>query len=286
MEINVYIFVLNRLFMYYEDYLISINQNLKGNIIKYDDTIEYYNNYLIELIKDKNNIIIFVYRLSNYLSDSDIKFKNIFFINTEQLTDISYFKYIIENVKDKFHIIDYSKENIDLLNIYNINNVIYFPYLYNSKENLNIPKNNILCSMTPTNSERRIRLYNMLQNDYGIKINQVSGWKKRRDIFLFSHKILLNISAFDDRCIFEPIRCYRCLFNKMIIISEIKYKHELIDYNKHIIFVSLEEMGNKIKDVIENYDYYYKLLELDNIDYHLNDNLVNVNILVKYTCLD
>lgn len=96
----------------------------------------------------------------------------------------------------------------------------------------------------------------------------------------------MNISAKDNYNIFETIRCYRCLFNKMIIISEMKYNIELIDYSKHILFAKLKDIPKLINDVINNYEYYYKLLDLDNIDIHLNDKLINEKILFDHLIIN
>ena len=53
-----------------------------------------------------------------------------------------------------------------------------------------------------------------------VPIDIVAGWGQERDQELFKHKILVNIGLSHDRMIFEALRCYRCLFNKMIVISE------------------------------------------------------------------
>ena len=94
-------------------------------------------------------------------------------------------------------------------------------------------------------------------------------------MLLFQHKIILNISAAEDYNIFETIRCNRCLFNKMIIISEEKYKKELIDYANHILFTKIEDIPHLANKVLLNYEYYYKKLDLDNINCTLNNHLIN-----------
>lgn len=129
------------------------------------------------------------------------------------------------------------------------------------------------------NTNRRKKYFQQINKKLNNIITPIIGWNILRDDKLFRYKILLNISAGDDYNIFETIRCYRCLFNKMIIISEPKYNKELIDYSKHIIFCEIDEMTEMINKVIDNYEYYYKLLDIDNVNILLNDNIFNKEIL-------
>tara|TARA_B110000971_G_scaffold15912_1_gene14708 strand:+ start:136 stop:837 length:702 start_codon:yes stop_codon:yes gene_type:complete len=204
---------------------------------------------------------------------------NLFVLNTEQLSNNSHLNNI-KRISNNLNIIDYSRENIDIMNKNNIKNTIYFPYIYNKTEIYDFAKTEDICGIGILNTDKRKLLYNsLLENN---KITNISGWEKQRDIILFKHKILLNISAFDHYNIFETIRCNRCLFNKMIIISDEKYNTDLIDYSHHILFTKLEDMSELITKVISNYDYYYKKLDLDNINYELNNDLINPQILINY----
>jgi hypothetical protein len=278
---NIYIYVRDINYEIFEDYILSINTLLNANIICYNDELENKENNILKLLSNNNNIIIIINKIPIYLIEIvNINFKHCFFLNTEQLTASQNINYIKDNINNKFNIIDYSKENINILNNNNIMNIIYFPYLYNDNEILNIKKINNICTMNPVKNHR-INIMNNLKNN-NIQINYINGWRIKRDNKLFSHKILLNISARSNFHIFETIRCNRCLFNKMIIISDKKYKHELIDYSEHILFVDIEELETKINDVIANYEKYYKLLNIDNINIHLNDHLISKDVLLKY----
>lgn len=277
---NIYFCITENTYRYFEDYVVSINNKLNAIILKYDEQLENQEKKILSILND--NIVIILHRIPNYLIEiNNINFKNLFFLNTEQTSSPEHLDYIKNFIHKKFHIIDYSKENIDILNKNNIHNIIYFPYIYNQNEFLNINKTNNICTMKPCESYRNRIVANIQKHN--IDINFINGWNKRRDKVLFSHKILLNLSLFDNYKIFETIRCNRCLFNKMIIISDKKYNSDLIDYSKHIIFVDSVDLPNKIKDVIDNYEKYYKLLDLDNIDMHINDDLINVDILLKYS---
>ena len=136
-----------------------------------------------------------------------------------------------------------------------------------------------ICGIALNNTNRRRTILNNLLKN--IKINVISGWNKKRDNILFRHKIILNISADKDYNIFETIRCNRCLFNKMIIISEEKYKHNLIDYADHIIFAKIKDIPKLVHKVLLNYKYYYKKLNLDNVNYTLNNHLIDKKKLIE-----
>ena len=269
---RIYIYCDKSIYKFMEDYIISINKILKATIINKIDK----NDNLM----NKDNIIIFMQKIPNLGKKIDNTNNNILILNTEQLTRKEWLNYIKKISKD-FIIIDYSKENIDIMNKHNIKNTIYFPYIYNSQEIYNLKKTKNLCGIALYNMKRRqnIMKHYSFKN---IKINNIRGWKGTRDKILFQHKILINISADKDYNIFETIRCYRCLFNKMIIISEKKYKNELIDYAKHILFAKITDIPKLVKRVLSNYDYYYKKLDIDNVNYTLNNHLINKKKLIMY----
>ena len=255
-----------------EDYIISINNILKATVIH---TI----NKHIDIM-NKNNIIIFIQQppTSILYKKNTIIHNNLFVLNTEQVTRRGFIKNW-KHISTKFNIIDYSRENIDIMNKNDIKNIIYFPYIYNKTEIYDFEKTEDICGITIFNTRRRKSIYNHLLTSN--KINNIIGWKKQRDLILFKHKILINISAGDEYNIFETMRCYRCLFNKMIIVSDVKYNTKLIDYAHHMLFAKLEDISELITNVISNYDYYYKKLDLDNINYELNNDLINRQILIN-----
>ena len=99
-----------------------------------------------------------------------------------------------------------------------------------------------------------------------VNIDIIDGWKKERDFELFSHKILLNLGYTDKYKIFESLRCDRCIFNKMIIISDKKEDIELYYLKNYIIFEDYDKIADKAIEVLNNYDMYYKQLGLDTLD--------------------
>ena len=263
---KLYIYCEKNIFKYMEDYINSINQNLQGIIIH---TI----NKNIDLNED---LIIFVQSIPNIPIDN--KNKNIYLLNTEQLSRKNILNNILKYSKI-FTIIDYSKENIEILELNNVKHTIYFPYIYNKKEIYNISKNKLICGVCLDNTAFRKKIINN-ESFKKLNINNIKGWNEIRDEKLFQHKILINLSANTDYNIFEIMRCYRCLFNKMIIISDNKYDNNLIDYKDHILFSKVEDMPQLVSKVINDYGYYYNKLNIDNINMKLNNHLIDKKYLI------
>lgn len=270
----IYFFINKNNFKFFEDYILSINQKLNAEIIIYNNQEKNYLTIIYEKVNELNSINIFVY----ILPIIDKKYNNIFFVNTEQFSLLPKLNKV-KNIPNYVHLIDFSKENIDIFKKHNNQNIIYFPYIYNKDEVYDYKKEYNICMISPENTPRRKHHFQQINKKLNNIITPIKGWNINRDKILFKHKIILNISSFDNAIVFETFRCYRCLFNKMIIISEKKYNKELIDYSKHIIFCELDEMPEMINKVIDNYEYYYKLLDIDNVNILLNDNIINKEIL-------
>ena len=66
--------------------------------------------------------------------------------------------------------------------------------------------------------------------------------------------------------IFESIRCDRCIFNRMIVISDKKENMELYNLKDYMIFEDYDKIADKAIEVLNNYDMYYKKLGLDTLD--------------------
>jgi hypothetical protein len=87
---------------------------------------------------------------------------------------------------------------------------------------------------------------------------------------------LINIHRSDDENTFEELRVLPALMNKVLVISEISPLTELIPYNPLIIWATYENIVEKTKEVLENYEEYFnKIFTRENINV-LND-LNNVN---------
>ena len=73
----------------------------------------------------------------------------------------------------------------------------------------------------------------------------------------------MNIHFGEDYTVFEEIRCNRCIFNKMIVISEKSVHMENYRLKKYMIECSIDEIPAMVETVLNDYDYYFNKLFLD-----------------------
>ena len=71
-------------------------------------------------------------------------------------------------------------------------------------------------------------------------------------------KILINIHQTDDHHTFEELRVISALQCGVIVIAEHSALNHLIPYNHLIIWSSYENIVEKTKEVLENYDEYHE----------------------------
>jgi hypothetical protein len=243
---------------FFIDYINSI-------IINYNDIVLISNfNKLLLIINNINNkinndIIIFMQSIPN-IDISNI-INNIYILNTEQLTREGELNRIQCYIANNIKIIDYSKSNIYCLKSKNINNnILYIPYLVNYNEIYNYDKIYDIAYIGHFIDERnyRMNIINSL-NKSNIKTNEIKGFDIERDNLLFKYKILLNIHYNEEYNIFEQMRCNRCIFNKVIVITQksIDIDFELKEY---IIECEYNNLVATTISVINNYTYYYNKL--------------------------
>jgi hypothetical protein len=217
-----------------------------------------FNNH-ISLQYSSNNNYIFVQNVNNNFYKENFNNNNLFLINTEQLS-VEKLQLEINNNLSNLKIIDYSNAN---LKYYNKKFTTFFlPYQINYNEIYNIPKNKEICLIGTAENipSNRQNIINLL-NQKNINVDIISGFSKKRDDILFKYKIILNIGYFENNYkIFESFRCDRCIYNKMIVISDMKDDIENYYLHKHIIFVNYNEIVDKVIDVINNYEDYYNNL--------------------------
>jgi hypothetical protein len=205
------------------------------------------------------NVYIFVQSFpTNLIIDNS--YQNIYLLNIEQLSRYNCIKYI-HTLPKNIKIIDYSKENMLYYSDYYYSK--YLPYQINYDEIYNFQKHRDICIIIGE-SPRRNNIINGFINK-GCNIDIISGWKKERDEILFTYKILINIGYDENYKIFESLRCDRCIFNKMIVISEKKENMDLYHLKDYMIFDDYKNIVNKAITVLNNYDMYYKSLNLDNL---------------------
>ncbi len=250
---KIYIICEKYVYKYVEDYVLSFKKiNMEiilFNTVKDIPTITYLNIYIF--IKCLPNKILLT--LNN-------TYHNIYLLNIEQLSRPGRKNYI-QNLPKNIKIIDYSQANMIYYTDYYSK---FLPYQINYDEIYNLPKQRDICIMTVESPRRNDIINDFINKGYNIDI--ISGWKKKRDEKLFTYKIIINISYNPSYTIFESLRCDRCIFNKMIVISEKKDNMDLYNLKNYMIFDDYENIVNKAIDVLNNYHIYYKSLHLDTLN--------------------
>jgi hypothetical protein len=197
-------------------------------------------------------IHIFLKTVPPYINDGAIGL-----LNTEQLTSATMTSWINCYCTA---ILDYSLENIK------VNTIslpkYYFPYQYNPNEVHNYEKTKDVCFVGLNENSRRgnilaqIPNITVLENVYG----------KSRDKILFRHKILVNIHYANVFSIHEQIRTTRCVFNKMIVITEPSSDDSLVPLRDFMIIVPYEMIPKTVQFVLENYESVYTRLFCKSFD--------------------
>jgi hypothetical protein len=162
-------------------------------------------------------------------------------------------------------VIDYSLGNIKILNDKTTNNyasvIHYLPYLYyptdgiflgHGHNNNNVNKNIPVVYTGTVTGHRNEKLHILKQK--GLDVIAANGFGKDRDEQCGKTNVLLNLHAASHYTIFEVLRCYRCIFNKMIVVSEDISHHDFVDdIDKYVIFCKTDdELYSKLKDVLTN----------------------------------
>ena len=168
-------------------------------------------------------------------------------------------------------IIDYSIPNIynvstcELFNEFTKKHLYITPSfyeLYYTKENRNIAS---LSTFINTNEARRNTLLHKLKDNQinHTNINNCFEKNKLQDI-LKRTKILVNVHQTPHHHTFEELRVLPALECGVIVISEKSPLNELIPYNDLIIWVNYDDIVNKLKEVLDNYeDYHEKIFSIE-----------------------
>lgn len=215
------------------------------------DIYHYFEDYLRALnikviFENPEKCNIYIQSIPNNI----IPNKDTWLINTEQATRPN----ILDIIGNAINIYDYSEENIEILRKLIPNgNFKLLRYPIHHSDIYNIPKTKWFC-MIGNNCERRYKIQNLLWN-----VTNIIGWNKERDIELFKHRILINVHYDPRYSITEQIRINRCIYNKMIVISEESIYQDLIYLKDKIIFCKYDDIPQVAIDTMKNYkDIYYK----------------------------
>lgn len=228
------------------------------------------------ICSNPTDIHIFIQTVVDKCVYTDKVFKNVYLFNTEQMTRPLISRTVNDTVdKLGIRVIDYSIENIRFFT--HPEQVTYIPYQVNNAEIKNYDKTEGV-AMCGSISQYRTDVFKLIEQS-NVPIKQVVGYADYRDNQLFRFKILANVHYNREYTIFETIRCFRCLMNGVIIVSEEGQNSELLEYKDHIIFCKYEDVASKVIDVYNNYDAYYdkliKTLDIDTLTETLSSKLLS-----------
>jgi hypothetical protein len=70
-------------------------------------------------------------------------------------------------------------------------------------------------------------------------------------------KVLVNVHQTDHHHTFEELRVLPALLNGVIVVSEDVPLKEKIPYSDYIVWASYDNIAQTVKDVSNNYEYYF-----------------------------
>jgi hypothetical protein len=170
------------------------------------------------------------------------------------------------NKLNKFDVvIDYSMPNIEnissceLFKDYSLKTTYISPILYEYND-VKISNRDIKC-VTLFYNIYEPRRKKLLDNIHLKKIESqnITNCFSSEDIKdLYSRtKVLLNIRQTDHHHTFEELRVLPALLNGVIVISEDVPLRDKIPYNEFIIWCKYDDILDKLKEVEDNYEYYW-----------------------------
>jgi hypothetical protein len=197
-------------------------------------------------------------------------FKRVIIFNTEQNTRNTYYlEHILNMMKMGFKIMDYHLGNIELMNKMTNHQykdkILYLPPLYCPDDKLYESKKSKDICFVGTLTDYRQKLLKRLGKRFNIDTIQDFG--EIRDKNMSKYKILLNLHADPDYQVFETIRCYRCVFNKILVISQQKLIKENSEIESFCYFSNDDNLERTIDLILSNYDKIisekYKNIDID-----------------------
>lgn len=265
MNIVIIIYTINWVYRLYEEYIVLFKKFIDKYYSKIlDIKIEYYDiniddekSLMNKLDFDNYDRIFYSGDISFYnIIYSKYNNRKIYFINIEQLSHFSYYKYI-SNVNNKSKIIDYSEENIQFLK------ESYVPFLAPPYfENIDINKNDkTIDVLSIVNNDYRKNIYEIINinidNNYTKLIIDNCYGEERNKLFNKA-KIYINIHCSDDHKTMEMIRLVNLITRKVIIVSQKSIHNDLLFLNKFIIICNnQEDFSIYINEILNNYNSYY-----------------------------
>ena len=259
------------LYRYFEDYinslLVNIDQKTEVRLYTRPISTDFFK--LPE--NDTRDKHIFLQKVPHE-AYKKINKNRIYLLSTEQLSRPGCFDYVCRRNND--NIIDYSEENIKYYG--DRKNVYHIPYQINKQEIYDYKKEKDV-AMVANNSPRRWEIYNEILNRK-INVNNIIGWLEDRDEKLFTHKILVNVHIDGQDCkITEQMRINRCIFNKIIVITENSIYQDDLELKPYMLICKFNKINELVEKVINNYAEYsneiFDDFDLDKINRKLLNKL-------------
>lgn len=201
----------------------------------------------------------------------------------------------LNNYNDTDIIIDYSKPNIynvkssGCYDDFSTKHIYISPCIYQSVyTNMNNRKISSLTTFININEPRRYELLKNIKNNNNFDNININNCFDKNDIanLYRDTKVIINIHQTQHHDTFEELRCLPALQNGAIIVAENSPLYHLIPYNNLIIWCNYEDIVNKVKDILDNYEEYYsKIFTNENIDI-INNMIIENNKTMEYKILN
>jgi hypothetical protein len=208
--------------------------------------------------------------LKKYSSEED----KIYFVNIEQMSNESYYKYL-RNIPTNIKLIDYSEENIPFFK--NIYKSYLIPPIYNYE---NIDKEiKDIDLLSTRNNEYRENIILFLEEKTRRKIDIIHNcYHDERDDIYRKTKIYINLHCSDNHNTMELIRICNLLAKRVIVITTKTILVDLLFLKDCIICVnSVDDMIPIINNILEDYDFYYDYY-ISKFNYEEYNKYVNQNV--------
>jgi len=215
---------------------------------------DFFKSYTIIKNKKDYKIILCgeISTVCNILKENIKNDPNLYFLNIEQMSNPSYYKYFRE-IPNTLKIIDYSEENIPYFKDVYKNIFLLPPYFdhIQNKKTIDI--------LSLKNNEYRESILNNLVFSKKYEICYFTNiFEEQRDILYSKSKIYLNIHCSTNHKTMELIRMINLLSKNVIILTQNSIHKDLIFIkDSFIIFEKIEEIPILLEEILNNYDKYY-----------------------------
>lgn len=212
-------------------------------------------------ILDAAHNIIFCAHLLDHDDIKLIPADSIIF-NSEQLDDIDGVHFAsgaYGKMLDRFYVWDYSSANLSKIR-HDRKSIIPFWYCENLvRSNIERKKGSSLLFYGWITERRRMILDELQRN--GINVDVVrEQYEFQRDVRMFGSWAVLNLHKLDDATVFEPIRCFYPLINKIPVISEETVSDPTVDaFRDSMFFFGKESLVESIINLYNDHEAFSRL---------------------------